>query len=189
MLARESKLPLAKLGMVFASYGQCSLEQQFCILQWPEKRVTIGETLSFVPISLPPFPCKKAGFSPVDCWDFLLGFPLLPLSKPGKETTTAQPRKAWDAQVTAEGVLSNCEQLLAHTGGSCLLSSKKRTTPCFDQVFLGQIFIHQHKTEARERSISPASLQLLPFIFHVCFRLLEEPVSFLLLSQTFRDNT
>lgn len=88
--------------------------------------------------------------------------------------------------MAAEGVLSNCEQLLAHTGDSCLLSSTG-TTPCFDEVLLGQIFIRQHKAEAREQSVSPALLQLLPFLFHVCFRLLEEPVSFLLLS--FTDNT
>lgn len=82
--------------------------------------------------------------------------------------------------MTAGGALINREQLLAHIEErAACFQRRTRRTSCFHQAFLGQIFIHQHKTEAREQSVPPALLQLLPFIFHVCFSLSEEPVSYL----------
>lgn len=135
-------------------------------MTWKKARINTGETPPFVLLSLPPFPCEKTLF----LLPGLVRFPPLPLPKPGNRHLQACIARTLERCLMLKppgAVLSNCKQLPAWVHRSCLFSSMGRT-PCFDQIFLGQSFIYQPKTEPKQQSV--ASLQLLPraLLFHLC---------------------
>lgn len=170
MLARESNMLLAKPGMVLASYGQWPLEQQLPTASYNDLKKEKDKHRRNSPICAP----LPASFS---LWEDPIFTPrtgkIPSVATPQtRESASAgmhctHPREVSDAQATPGAVLSNCKQLPAWVHRSCLFSSMGRT-PCFDQIFLGQSFIYQPKTEPKQQSV--ASLQLLPraLLFHLC---------------------
>lgn len=128
MLARESNLLLAKMGVVLASYGQCSLEQELGTGNTaPYSDLKKEDKYRKTSLICTPFP------TPFSLWEDAIFTDKIPCTPTPKTTEfvpagshCTHPREASHAQVTP-GVLSNHNESPAYVWGVCLFSSMVRT--------------------------------------------------------------